>query len=62
MVWRSKRMNVHGVCKRRGSLRVRREEGVVIMETMDEARRIAGLTYPEEIESVEWPVELKGKV
>ena len=37
------------------------EESIVIMETMDEARRIAGLTYPEEIESVEWPVELNGK-
>ena len=37
------------------------EESIVIMETIDEARRIAGLTYPEEIESVEWPLELKGK-
>ena len=37
------------------------EESIVIMETMDEARKIAGLTYPEEIESVEWPLELKGK-
>lgn len=37
------------------------EESIIIMETMDEARRIAGLTYPEEIESLDWPVELRGK-
>ena len=37
------------------------EESIVIMETMDEARKIAGLTYPEAIESVEYPLELKSR-
>lgn len=37
------------------------EESIVIIETMDEARRLAGLTYPEQIESVEWPLDLKSK-
>ena len=37
------------------------EESIVIMETMDEARRIGGLTYPEEIESTQFPLELTAK-
>jgi predicted dehydrogenase len=37
------------------------EESIVIMETMDEVRRLAGLTYPEEIESVQWPVKLAAR-
>jgi predicted dehydrogenase len=38
------------------------EESITIMQTMDEARRIAGLTYPEDIESVQWPLKLESKV
>ena len=37
------------------------EESIVIMETMDEVRKLAGLTYPEEIESTQWPLDLKAK-
>jgi predicted dehydrogenase len=39
------------------------EESLVIMQTMDEVRRQAGLTYPENIETTEYPVDLapKGK-
>ncbi|QDS72345.1 hypothetical protein FKW77_007986 [Venturia effusa] len=37
------------------------EESVVIMEVMDEVRRQGGLVYPEEIETTEYPVDLKGK-
>jgi predicted dehydrogenase len=37
------------------------EESTVIMETMDEVRRLGGLKYPEAIESTEYPVDLKGK-
>ncbi|KAE9963169.1 hypothetical protein BLS_009562 [Venturia inaequalis] len=34
------------------------EESLVIMEVMDEVRRQGGLVYPEEIETVEFPVDL----
>lgn len=34
------------------------EESVVIMETVDEVRRQAGLRYPENIESIEYPISL----
>lgn len=34
------------------------EESVVIMETMDEVRRQGGVKYPENIETVEYPVSL----
>lgn len=34
------------------------EESAVIMETMDEVRRQAGLKYPEKIESTEYPINL----
>ena len=37
------------------------EESLVIMETMDEARKLAGLTYPEAIESLEYPLDLSVK-
>jgi predicted dehydrogenase len=37
------------------------EESTVIMETMDEVRRLGGLKYPERIESTEYPVDLGGK-
>lgn len=37
------------------------EESLVIMGVMDEVRRQGGLRYPEEIETVEFPVDLKGK-
>jgi predicted dehydrogenase len=37
------------------------EESIVIMEVMDQARRIAGLTYPDDIESLEYPVKLGSK-
>lgn len=36
-------------------------ESTLIMEIMDEARRQAGLAYPPEIESVEYPLNLKAK-
>lgn len=35
------------------------EESTVIMEVMDQVREQGGLRYPEEIESLEWPLELK---
>jgi hypothetical protein len=35
------------------------EESTVIMEVMDEVRRQGGLTYPEVIETTEYPVDLK---
>ena len=34
------------------------EESIVIMETMDEVRRQNGQTYPEKIETLDYPVEL----
>jgi dihydrodiol dehydrogenase / D-xylose 1-dehydrogenase (NADP) len=34
------------------------EESVVIMEVMDEVRRQGGLTYPEKIESTDYPIDL----
>ncbi len=37
------------------------EESTVIMEVMDEVRRVGGLAYPEEIESTEYPVDLRTK-
>lgn len=37
------------------------EETVVIMEVMDEVRRQGGLKYPAEIESTDYPLDLKGK-
>lgn len=37
------------------------DESTLIMEIMDEARRQGGLTYPEEIESTKYPVDLKSK-
>jgi predicted dehydrogenase len=37
------------------------EESTVIMETMDAARKLAGLTYPEAIESLEYPRDLSAK-
>lgn len=37
------------------------EESTVIMETMDEVRKLAGLRYPEGIESTEFPLDLKAK-
>lgn len=37
------------------------KESIVIMEVMDEVRKQGGLVYPEEIETVEFPVDLKGK-
>ncbi|KIW04251.1 uncharacterized protein PV09_04556 [Verruconis gallopava] len=36
-------------------------ESIVIMETMDEVRRQAGMKYPDEIETTKYPVDLKGK-
>lgn len=50
-----------GRCLRDGkkeSLGLGWEESVVIMETMDEVRRQAGMKYPENIETVEYPVKL----
>lgn len=35
------------------------EESVLIMEVMDEVRRQGGLTYPENIESTEFPLKLE---
>jgi dihydrodiol dehydrogenase / D-xylose 1-dehydrogenase (NADP) len=37
------------------------EESVVIMEVMDEVRRQGGLVYPKEIESTDFPIDLRGK-
>lgn len=37
------------------------EESTVIMEVMDEVRKQGGLTYPEEIETTDYPVNLKSK-
>lgn len=37
------------------------EESMIIMETMDEVRRQGGLTYPEEIESTKYPIDLRSK-
>lgn len=34
------------------------EESIVIMEVMDEVRRQGGLTYPQKIESTEYPLQL----
>ena len=34
------------------------EESVVIMETLDQVRRQGGVTYPERIETTEYPVSL----
>lgn len=34
------------------------EESIVIMEVMDEVRRQGGLTYPEKIESTEYPLQV----
>jgi len=35
------------------------EESTVIMETMDRVRELGGLKYPEDIETTEYPVDLK---
>ena len=37
------------------------EESLLIMEIMDEVRKQGGLTYPEEIESSKYPIDLKAK-
>jgi predicted dehydrogenase len=37
------------------------EESTVIMQVMDEVRRMGGLTYPDEIETTKYPVDLKSK-
>lgn len=37
------------------------DESIVIMEIMDAVRKQGGLTYPEAIESTEYPVDLKAK-
>lgn len=37
------------------------EESTIIMEVMDEARRQAGLIYPEVIETTKYPVDLKAR-
>ena len=37
------------------------EESTVIMEVMDEVRKQGGLTYPEPIERVEYPIDLAAK-
>jgi len=37
------------------------EESITIMEVMDEIRRQGGLKYPDEIETTDYPVDLKGK-
>lgn len=37
------------------------EESTVIMEVMDEVRRQGGLDYPEEIESTDYPIDLRAK-
>lgn len=34
------------------------DESVLIMQTMDEVRRLGGIRYPEAIESTEYPIEL----
>lgn len=34
------------------------EESIVIMETMDQVRKQGGITYPEKIETTEYPVSL----
>jgi hypothetical protein len=34
------------------------EESIVIMEVMDEVRKQGGLTYPQKIESTEYPLQL----
>ena len=34
------------------------EESVLVMEVMDEVRRQGGLTFPERIESTEFPVDV----
>jgi predicted dehydrogenase len=34
------------------------DESIVIMEVMDEVRKQGGLTYPQKIESTEYPVQL----
>jgi hypothetical protein len=34
------------------------DESIAIMEVMDEVRRQGGLSYPEKIESVEYPLQL----
>ena len=36
-------------------------ESTLIMEIMDEARRQAGLTYPDDIETTEYPKKLKAR-
>ena len=33
------------------------EESIVIMETMDEVRRQGGVVYPNEIETLDYPLE-----
>lgn len=36
-------------------------ESTLIMEVMDEVRQQGGLTYPDGIETTEYPVKLKAK-
>lgn len=48
--WRDKRLESEGLGW---------EESTVIMQVMDEVRRQGGLTYPAEIESTEYPIDLK---
>lgn len=37
------------------------EESILIMQVMDEVRKQGRLTYPEEIETTDYPVDLKGR-
>lgn len=36
-------------------------ESITIMETMDEVRKLGGLTYPETIETTKYPMDMKAK-
>jgi len=36
-------------------------ESITIMETMDEVRKLGGLTYPEIIETTKYPVDMKAR-
>jgi len=37
------------------------EESITVMEVMDEVRKQGGLKYPDDIESTEFPLDLKGR-
>ena len=50
-----------GRCVRDGKLESKtltHKESIVIMEVMDEVRKQGGLTYPEKIETTDYPVDL----